>query len=530
MSGIGSRLQQALQDPSARQRQIVVVYQMKDSERLSQPRRLRELAYFYDVVLDGAAEARDCRLWGSRICMFYDPASPESPLADARQAQERVSGTWEKVPWALSAGVSVGDCIVFQGPHRDKELVGDAIDCAVGLADRAPAGAVLVDSKLADQVERATSRSVVSFGHDRRMRIPDVEPILYYREFFWSGESHENKRSSRSTRKGTLVRWDEERGRGLIITDSDERFYTDRRYLAVGSGTPKEGGTLLFLDEDPASAPNANRLAAAAVILGDTLQGLVTAVDLASGYAFIEVRDQAGFAQQLITAKDVDLESLSVDATVEFFVDENARGATAAQVRVSSPAPVPSEAPVAARFIAALAAHLRRQGAAGAAAAVLRQSSLDWVSTYTPPTRQRAEVIALARFAVDHWARRGVQAIGEGSLALGLLQEAEGTFNPLGLEQTVGAIRKRLKARPDYSEAGPNPITPRAVVRVLTEIQIALRKLGDVHENALDPLGADSVAAATEHFGFALSEAFRGGIVTSLPPETLEVLGALREA
>jgi hypothetical protein len=530
VSTVSDTLRHALQDPNARRSQIVVAYEMKTtSGSTSESRWLGELAYFYDVVLgiaDRSDELREFRLFGRRIGVFYECFPPHTALLDARQAHERVSHAWEKVPWSLSTGICAGECVAFEGPNGLTELVGGPIERAFALAGEASAGEVLVDNGL---VDRLSADSSMSFGSPRRVRVRDLNPGLSYREFLWAGESqHKKKQSPRRTRRGTLVRWDPEQGRGLIVTDDNERFYTDRRYLAVGS-SPEQGLSVLFLDEDPVGDPQGNRLAAAAIVMGDRLQGLVTSVAPADGHAFIEVRDRAGFSQQLITTQDVDLESLSAGATVEFFAGENARGATAGAVRVlNALSPVlPGEQPaIASIFLEALIGQLRRQGAAGAAAAVIRKAKLDWVLPDATPAQRHKEAMALGRFAVDHWARRGLARINEGTFALHLLQEAEGPFDPPGAEQTIRAMRKHLSERPDYSAAGPNPITPQAVVSMLAEIQRGLQQLNSPDTS---PLGA-SDALAAQHFGFALARAFRSGIVTSLPPEAQEALVALRDA
>jgi len=534
VSIVSDNLRRALQDPSARRDQIVAVYEMKEiRESLCESRWLAELAYFYDVVLgvaDRSDQLRELRLFGHRVCVFYESFPPHTALLDASQAHERVNQAWEKVPWSLSTGICLGECVAFEGPNGLTELAGGSIERACALAGEASAGEVLVDAELVDQLPVDSS---LSFGSPYRARARDLEPGLTYRELLWAGESlHERKRSSRRTRRGRLVQWDAEQGRGLIITDDDVRFYTDRRYLAVGSN-PEQGLSMIFLDEDPVGGREGNRLAAGAVVLSDRLRGLVTSVDLVDGHAFVEVRDRAGFSQHLITARDVDLESLSVGATVEFFVDENARGATATALQVlDAPSPVLGTAqPAIARiFLEALINQLRRQGASGAAATVMRHASLDWVPPDTPLAQRRKEAMALGKFAVDHWARRGVRSLDEGTLALGLLQEADGPFDPFRAERTISTIRKHLKARADYSSAaGPNPITPQSVVGVLDEVQRGLRELARLEENTSGPLGS-SEAVATQHFGFALFRAFRRGIVTSLPPETQEALDALRDA
>jgi hypothetical protein len=529
VSTVGANLRRSIGNPQAWSDKVVAVYEMKGAGPLPDRKRFEELAFFYTVVLElgkGSMRLREHRVLDRRVFVYYDAQAVDVALEDAHDAQLRVSRHWEKVPWSLSVGIATGVCLAFQGPNGLDEFAGAVIDHAAMLADIAQGEEVLVEAAAAGR-DRAERELPASFGKMRQAkRIP-----FKFQEFFWSGEPTGSK-AGPETRSGTLVRWDEGHGRGLVVTEDGDRFYADRRHLAVGS-SPEEGARVFFVDEDPIGSPEGNRLAAAAVVVGDRIDGRVTMVDLSQGYAFVEVRDAASFSQHLITARSTNLEDLSVDSTVEFFVDENARGATAAAIRIvdrSGGTLSGNNPPIAARFIAALTSHLRRQGASGAAAAVLRQASLDWVPANASPGQQHAEALALARFAVDNWARRGVRDIGEGTLALGLLQDTAHSFSPHILERDVAAIRKQLKARPDYAGGGANPVTPQAVAAVLTEVQLGLRELGTLEGEELSPTAVAAVAKATEHFGYALSHAFRGGIVTSLPPEAIEALTALHNA
>jgi cold shock CspA family protein len=523
MTRVGAALR-ALAASNTRWQRTIAFYEMKDLSPLSEAKQLEELAYFYDTVLETverSANLVDIRLLGRCLCLAYEGITPTAVL-DAEAVRTRLESAWEKVPWGLGVGLAVGGCVAFEGPNGLSELVGTPLDRAAALARLASEDGILVAEDLA-----VALADEISFGRPRKLgRGPSS---FAYRSLTASAEDLGSHRPETQRRTGTLVRWDGDQGRGLIITDDDERFYTDRRHLAIGS-EPLEGARMLFLAEAPADGPDSNALAAAAVVLGDKLQGRVAAVDFAEGYAFVEVRDRAGFAQRLITARGVEVEALNEDATVEFFVEENARGGVAAQPRVLSATPYFGPEPAgAARFMAALTNQLRKQGASGAAAAALRAVSLDWVPTHTPVNQQQQEARALAKFALEHWALRGLRAIGEGTLALRLLQEGEMPLNPAESAHAMGAIREILKARPDYELAGANPITPRAVAKVLAEIQLALRELARTEEAG--SLGEhEAVAKAAEHLGYALAHAFRGGIVTSLPPETTEALSATHGA
>lgn len=520
MTHVGAGLR-AVAGSSTRRQRTIAFYEMQEVSATSEVKQLEELAFFYESVLDIAEqsiELSDIRLLGRCLFLAYEGFAATAVL-DAERVQTRLESGWEKVPWCLGVGVAAGDCVAFEGPGGHSELAGVALDRASALARLASGGAVLVAEDLA-----VVLADEVSFARPRKLgRGPSSFAYRALTSF------EEGRGADAQKRSGTLVRWDGDQGRGLVITDDDERFYTDRRHLAIGS-EPLEGARLLFLAEAPADGPDSNALAAAAVVLGDKLEGRVAAIDVTEGYAFIEVRDRAGFAQSLITARGVDIEALYEDAIVEFYVEENARGAVASQPRpLSVAATLGREPAAAARFLAGLTNQLRRQGAAGAAAAALRAASLDWVPEHTPIEQQRHEARALAKFALDHWALRGVRAIGEGTLALRLLEEREMPLNPAESAQAMAAMRVILKARPDYAVAEANPITPRNVAKVLAEIELALRALADSEERG-SPGERAAIAKAAEHLGYALAHAFRGGIVTSLPPETTEALSATHSA
>ncbi len=65
-------------------------------------------------------------------------------------------------------------------------------------------------------------------------------------------------------------------------------------------------------------------------------------------------------------------------------------------------------------------------------------------------------------------------------------------------------------------------MTSGAVAKILPRSSLPFEKLARTEEaGSLSEL--EAVAKAAEHLGYSLAHAFRGGIVTSLPPETKEV-------
>jgi cold shock CspA family protein len=535
-----TEFRRALNEPAARVDRVVAVYEMKNTARFkethSDDRWMQELAYFYELVTrsteeSGALVRADLSV--DRVVLFYLPDAGRQAAADARVAHQAITTNWEAVPWSLATGLSVGKCIAFPAPTGETEIVGPAIERALALAEKGDGQQILMDLELINRVERDGKAIYddewLEFSSTSRSIRRGFNTPLFYREYLWSGAtSEEQSHAEHRSRSGILARWDPDNGRGLIITDDDERFYTDRRYLARGS-KPYEDARMFFLDEDPVASPRANRLAAAAVVLGDKLRGRVTTLNLDEGFAFVEVEDKAGFHQQLITARDVDLEHLSENATVEFFVEENVRGATASRITVVHEVGSTVKAgrpPVAQRFISALANNLRRRGASGAAAAMLNRVSADWVQGPISPERQTDEVFALTQFALEHWLMRGLRALGEGTLAFQLLAQREEGFDPERALAEVEGIRSIVRNQ-EYPE--PQSVRPDGVVGTLNEIVLALRAANDLTDERLDTRSKDEAAAkATEHLALALANAFRGAVVTSLPPETAEAVAALR--
>jgi hypothetical protein len=192
--------------------------------------------------------------------------------------------------------------------------------------------------------------------------------------------------------------------------------------------------------------------------------------------------------------------------------------------------------PVALRFLDALTLQLRRQKAAGAAEAVHRAASLqfhpqNWRAEQEPP-----QVLAVAEFALRHWAIEGLRQL-RGEREHDAALQLEGYLAPrppfsAAAAADSAALLKPLAAwlkQPD-EVPGPNPVTKNGVARVLAETAVALEHAGrtqgtDPSETASLP--GDPLARSVEHSAQALAAAFRAGVVTQLPPASGAVFALL---
>jgi hypothetical protein len=519
---------------------VVATYVMTGVATIRETQLEREwldhLAAFQQLVTSriGSVGRDDIRttVAGAEVQVVYPWDAWLAALVNARTIQQIASSTPD-LPWGVAVGLASGDALEFYGPDRCRQYAGWVVDRSAALARRAKSKQALVDANLGDQAEMnqppAATDLELRFGGLTRARIAGVGGPISYREYLWSsGDLSAEDGSSQPIRTGFLTTWSKP-GRGLIVTDTGERFYVDNRYIA-GSVRPAEGMRAFFVPREPRDPRASNPLATATVFVGAKLEGRVASVDLYNNRGYIEVNDGAGFTQQLITARNSDLNALSANTLVSFEVDENAQGAVATQIQVVGAA-LPSGRPdIATRFLGAVTEHLRRAGKQGAARSVIRAASGNWFMDRISPRVQHEELVALANFAVPLWGARGLHAIKDDDLAEQLSPHLpiEDERDTARLEELLGRIRTELKRRGSSNPA--IAVRRERVIDIFTELQLGTRHLARM-ERATDPIEIDREAAlSAQHFGFALSQAFAAGVVTSLPPESRDVLKRLAAA
>jgi hypothetical protein len=519
---------------------VAAAYQLRGGtairETYTESDWLRELATFQQLVIGSLGSVgRDdvaVTIAGNTIQAFYPWDMWRSSLINAREVLLRLAND-SGVEWSISVGLAEGDAIRFRAPDGAWHRAGWVVDRASALANRARPRQVLADSRLCEHAELNQlpegSEFELRFGGTQSARIRGLRGPSKFREFLWSaGELRTEDHARNPIRKGILTSYNDDRG--LVVTDSGERYYIDPRYIANGA-PPRQGVRCIFVPQEPRKVGDANPIATAAVFIGSRIEGRVASVDVYEDRAFIEATDKYKNTQQLITAEGEDLTILSADAIVSFEVDENARGAVAKKLNViTTVLPPSSRRPdVASRFMAALLQHLRESGKQGAASAVARSSSLDFVASRIGPRRQRAQLFALANFAIPKWGVRGLRAVEDydQSDILALLGPIQTPVEVQEAERVVAALRRELK------ELGPSPrripVRRERVSDILAEIQLGLRHLERMLQ-VPDTVEEDQEAAlSAQHFAFALSQAFDAGVVTSLPPESRDVSKALAQ-
>lgn len=162
----------------------------------------------------------------------------------------------------------------------------------------------------------------------------------------------------------------------------------------------------------------------------------------------------------------------------------------------------------------------------------MRGRGADWFQDRSSVVKDAGDLLRLANHGIDIWAFTALRAIEED----GLIELANGWL-PLTqpthadpLQQVVGSWRDTLRSRQEQSPPRL-PVRRESVIQMLAHLQLALRHISQLSGATVWTNESQRVATqAAEQLGRALSRAFRGGIVTSLPPETQAALVALRSS
>jgi hypothetical protein len=187
--------------------------------------------------------------------------------------------------------------------------------------------------------------------------------------------------------------------------------------------------------------------------------------------------------------------------------------------------------PVAVRFLDALTLALRRQGAAGAAEAVVTAASLQFHPDNWRTEREPAQVLALSELALRRWAISGLRALG-GEHEMMIATQLDGYLAqraPFPAENAADAASLLVQVELPDRGRGPNPHMPKPVSKVLAEVADSL---GFAAQAGTDPADAvalpgDPLNRSVEHAAMALAAAFNAGVVTELPSASGEVFALL---
>lgn len=188
--------------------------------------------------------------------------------------------------------------------------------------------------------------------------------------------------------------------------------------------------------------------------------------------------------------------------------------------------------PVALRFLDALTLQLRRQRASGAAEVVKTAAGLQFHPTNWTDESEYKRTLVLADHAMKAWAIPALEALGgeyETMIAAQLSGFIQGTLPSPEEAADAGDLLSQVHLRPDDGP-GPNPITRNAVSLILREVALSLRHAGETH--GVEPVTAaslpgDPLARSVEHAARALAAAFKGGVITALPPASGQVFALL---
>jgi hypothetical protein len=245
----------------------------------------------------------------------------------------------------------------------------------------------------------------------------------------------------------------------------------------------------------------------------------------------IRAYDEDHHVVDTLGANDIAEACLLVGLTVRYGETMHAR-----KMRGDAPPTPRRRPPVAVRFLDALTLQLRRQKAAGAAESVHRAASLQFHPTNWRAEQEPRQVLALAEFALRHWAIRGLEQLdGEQEHdAASQMVDYLAIQPPFSADDAadaavmLGQVAESLRDPEEVS--GPNPLTKNGTARVLNEVMLALRHAGQVGKADLadaSSLPGDPLARSVEHAALALAVAFRVGVITELPPASNAVFAWL---
>jgi hypothetical protein len=194
--------------------------------------------------------------------------------------------------------------------------------------------------------------------------------------------------------------------------------------------------------------------------------------------------------------------------------------------------PKRSRPPVALRFLDALTLQLRRQKASGAAEVVRTAAGLQFHPTNWAKEPEQRRVLALAGHAARAWTIPALKSLGGEyeTMIANQLADLLPEILPLPEDAADAATLLSQVRLPADAGSGPNPITRSAVSRVLHEVALSLRHVGETGDvdSAMAPsLPGDPLARSVEHAAMALAAAFNGGGVTALPPASRQVFELL---
>lgn len=280
---------------------------------------------FYDVVYNAVSHHNGQiikYLGDGAIATFPDDAASEAINA-AIYIQEQLEELRHNNVLACqcSIGIATGKPVEFT-VRGAVDYIGETIDLAARLTGAAAPNAVWADAstisvanmgRVKSELGRASRRDAAGYRTgEESIRLKGIsEPVLYH-EIIWSGSPFGVRNSavteiiraevpaqpsdsnggddSRNWRLGSVVSWNNERTRGFIRADGEERDrYVIGYWLAGGDGLRK--GQRVAFHPRPAAQAGRNETAVCVLPLDTPIQAQIALLPESRPYGFLEVRD-----------------------------------------------------------------------------------------------------------------------------------------------------------------------------------------------------------------------------------------------
>lgn len=369
------KLPDNFRDPSRRVSKAITFIDIVDStgmkEREPEAAWLTTFAYIYEVIRDviDVGDGTITKFLGDGAMIEYDDDHATSAINDAILIQEAIKEDVERkqVTVKCAIGIAIGDVVQFE-MNDGMDYLGTTVDRAARLCSIASAGSIFVDTATTASAQMNRIRSTIGTALGRktdeyqgpveRANLPGFVAPVEYHEIKWDQQlfgvkskvvsaAVESRAASTptptppaaaptvirasgpSTRKGirgTVQRWDSEKGRGWIVGPDNEEFYCDSRFTVSQDGVQRDD-IVYFCPVEP-NAAGKNRVATAVVYMGQEAVGMVVGVR-EEGYGFLQVLDQRNNAQDIFFSLDEAPAGVQRGDQVTCVIVEAARGVRA---------------------------------------------------------------------------------------------------------------------------------------------------------------------------------------------------------
>lgn len=329
---------------------------------------LTTYAWFFDLVAEKVNDSGGeiVKYLGDGLMAFYDLSNVANAINAAIAVQEALkeAARERQVYVNCTVGIATGKFRSFQTENGLKDYIGSVVDKAARLGSVASPKAIFIDrstvnsalmARVQSQLGRLLNLSVDDYiGSLQKISLKGFSQFVQYHEIKWDQQlfglksqvatdaAEEEPRppdprppsspQDNEQHTGAIERWIDDKGFGFITdTQSQESFYVNTYYFA-GRGEIFINDKVFFFARD-ALAEGKNRVAAAVVVVGETLVGKLVHINYEKRIAFAEVSDRNDNTMSIFAYLGDVVDDYQRGEMVEFEVGYNQRGPVVENIR-----------------------------------------------------------------------------------------------------------------------------------------------------------------------------------------------------